>query len=199
LSVVGGTDVGDLPADDIVVARRRIEALEKEVRVLETALAEARVKSELDHLTNIPNQVRLIDVFNRTLSSPNPRFCLVVIDLDDFKLINDQNKSHEDGDGALKHFAKALERQRRHNDLAVRKGGDEFAVFLSGCDLSGAKFFEKRLRRYLRTHKYITSAGVIYEIGFSLGMALYHRGDTYETMLRRADRLCYVAKEKKKR
>jgi len=63
--------------------------------------------------------------------------CLVMIDIDHFKKVNDQH-GHQVGDLVLQHFARIITRQLKAADMLVRYGGEEFALLLPDCPLSGA-------------------------------------------------------------
>ena len=99
-----------------------------------------------DTLTGLWNrrafEERLADEIARAERYPNP-FCLILIDLDHFKQVNDSG-GHAAGDTALKQLALVLQESARSTDFVCRWGGEEFAVLAIGVDLAdGIKFAEK--------------------------------------------------------
>jgi diguanylate cyclase (GGDEF)-like protein len=70
--------------------------------------------------------------------------CVVVVDIDHFKLFND-GRGHQEGDRVLREAASAWRRRIRQTDLLARVGGDEFAVLLAGCSVEAASGIARRL------------------------------------------------------
>lgn len=79
-------------------------------------------------------------------------FSLLIIDVDRFKLYND-TYGHAGGDVCLKAIAKAIEQSVRRTDLAVRYGGEEFAVLLPTADEAGAKLVAEKIRQKVASLK----------------------------------------------
>lgn len=103
--------------------------------------------SEQDELTKIPNRRKFNLIFETlwTLSAHQEKsLCLILIDIDDFKLYND-TFGHPKGDECLVHIAEILKKiPKRETDLVARIGGEEFAILLYGInEKEGAKFSEK--------------------------------------------------------
>ncbi|MCS7261852.1 MAG: sensor domain-containing diguanylate cyclase [Aquificaceae bacterium] len=118
---------------------------------------------------------------------------LLLIDVDDFKAVNDAY-GHAVGDQVLKALAQTLKSSLRDYDLLARWGGEEFLVLLSGDGLGSALATAERLRSRVEgsSHPGLPSVSV------SIGVATYRKGDTFETLLERADRALYRAKEQGK-
>jgi diguanylate cyclase (GGDEF)-like protein/PAS domain S-box-containing protein len=118
---------------------------------------------------------------------------VVMIDLDRFKPIND-TAGHAAGDAMLKLVASAITSQVRSTDLAVRMGGDEFALLLVRCPLNVAQRIAENVRTAI-TAMVLTWDGQPLQVGASLGVAAL--SDTTESVpawLQEADAACYVAK-----
>jgi diguanylate cyclase (GGDEF)-like protein len=101
-----------------------------------------------DHLTGLANRRR----FERQLEREVARtqrygrpFCLLLLDIDNFKNVND-TFGHDAGDDAIRHIAKTLQSGTRGIDTAARIGGEEFAVILTETDLAGGTEVAERLR-----------------------------------------------------
>lgn len=110
--------------------------------------------------------------------------CLMMLDLDHFKVIND-SQGHPVGDKALKEVAKTLLETVRDCDHVGRYGGDEFIIVLPETDVSDAMLIAERLREVLNSVK----------LTISIGVAKLERDDVHiETLIHRADHLLLKAK-----
>jgi diguanylate cyclase (GGDEF)-like protein len=117
---------------------------------------------------------------------------VIVLDLDDFKRIND-TWGHETGDVVLRGLADALAAATRTVDLAARLGGEEFAVLLPDTDAEGARGVAERIQRdlgQLAVPVGDTAVGVTASFGISSFPDLAALGD----LLNDADRSLYEAK-----
>jgi diguanylate cyclase (GGDEF)-like protein len=109
---------------------------------------------------------------------------LLLIDIDDFKKINDTH-GHIGGNDVLKNLAQIFQRAVRITDVLVRLGGDEFGVLLPGTDRSGAMHVAENIRSRVETARTTVSIGV----------AEYLRGSGAEVLQIQADQALYRAKE----
>ncbi|MDG4553030.1 MAG: PAS domain S-box protein [Candidatus Competibacter sp.] len=119
---------------------------------------------------------------------------LLMLDLDHFKRVNDRH-GHASGDRVLQHFTAVAQQTLRKVDLIGRLGGEEFAALLPGTDTEGARCLAERLRECVAASPAAGDAG---EISFtvSIGLASFAAADrTANTILARADRALYRAKE----
>jgi diguanylate cyclase (GGDEF)-like protein len=115
-----------------------------------------------DGLTDLPNQGAFQEEFPQAVANAlrhEETLALAVMDLDDFKFVNDRHGHHQ-GDDLLKRVAAVL-RDGRSGDRVYRNGGDEFAALLPHTDSEGARVFARRLQRAM------TEAGVRMSIGVS--------------------------------
>lgn len=151
-----------------------------------------------DVLTSLPNRRMFTEQFRTRLSLARRRgesFGLMLVDLDDFKQINDVF-GHDAGDIVLVETAIRLRAAVRESDCAARLGGDEFGVLLvSAQDRAGIEAVCKRVIESIATG--ISFKGRNLEIGGSVGAAMFpDDGDTEEALYKRADLALYDAKRK---
>ncbi len=119
---------------------------------------------------------------------------LVVMDVDQFKLIN-SSSGHEAGDDLLQWVAALLREAVGPRDVLARLGGDEFAVLLASGGINGAIAFAKRLRQRLREFCF-SRGGKNFTMSVSLGLAPLSSAFTSPSQaLSAADQACYMAKE----
>jgi len=154
---------------------------------LSLSLHLARFTAAHDALTTIANR-RTFDIALANSAVRSARygwaFTLVVIDLKDFKVVNDRS-GHDVGDRVLRHFGFALRLAVRQGDLAARIGGDEFAVILNNAEGHEAMGFIERLREN------VVKAGE--NIEFTTGTATSPRDSTDPAELMRiADARLYA-------
>ena len=155
-----------------------------------------------DPLTGLPNTRFMFMHLTRELARAErlkSEVSLLVMDLDDFKEIND-NHGHHVGDRALREVANVLRAAIRPYDICVRYAGDEFIVVLSGCGADEAERKRLELQTAIDDVVFEPRAGKRLALGISVGAAVFpHDGDTYEALLATADSRMYRDKSKRKR
>jgi diguanylate cyclase (GGDEF)-like protein/putative nucleotidyltransferase with HDIG domain len=125
-------------------------------------------------------------------------FSLVLLDLDDFKVINDEY-GHLAGDRALQEVAKVLQQSTRSYDTCIRYGGDEFVILLPSCDRQEADTRCRELERAVAALSMRSQDGRDIPLKVSAGASVFPEdGDTYERLLVRADRRMYRNKAQSK-
>lgn len=173
---------------------RRLESVMVRTQMLELAEENDRVSQEAtqDPLTGLGNRRRLdAALLELSVDAPLPT-CLLFIDLDNFKSVNDRF-SHAIGDGVLKAVADILRFESRDTDVAARYGGDEFVVLLRGTPLSAAVRVAERIRAAVAARPWgRISPGL--HANVSIGIAEHRAGMTYEDVMGAADAALYQAK-----
>jgi diguanylate cyclase (GGDEF)-like protein len=136
-------------ADEFAGLGEEFNKMARELKRRIEELREAVHESLTDDLTGLPNR-RAFDVTFanrvRDLKRLGGTLGLVLLDLDDFKSIND-TYGHPQGDYVLREFARVLHESSREVDHPARYGGEEFALLLPGTDLQGALELAERVRR----------------------------------------------------
>jgi len=172
-------------------------AVMKESRNLNMRLHQARLAAETqavtDALTGLNNR-RAMDTRLRRLIGTGAGFCLMHLDLDYFKSVND-TLGHAAGDHVLQAVAKVLVKQIRENDTAARVGGDEFVLLFDG--LVDEKRLTKIARRIIRNlEKPILFQGKPCQISGSIGftMSKFYDHPDPDRMLSDADVALYASK-----
>jgi diguanylate cyclase len=125
-------------------------------------------------------------------------FSLVLIDLDDFKYVND-NYGHHVGDLVLANVAKILRTSMRAKDIVGRWGGDELIAILPNTDLENAKKVVERIKSQIGKME-ILAEGKRFKVSISAGVV--QCGENFQSlldMIKEADKLMYEDKNKKKK
>ena len=180
------------------VERRVVTIIERFVAHASLALENAFLMEQLrrsastDGLTGIANRRSFDITLDRYLARAVASFepvSLVLLDIDHFKLLNDEH-GHQTGDDVLRQVAALLVEHARAIDVPARYGGEEFAVVLPECELAEATVVAERLR------KAIASADLPVPITVSAGVATFPtHGATSESLIRATDTALYRAKD----
>lgn len=165
-------------------------------RELERLREEAEEQARTDPLTGLLNRrgfsesaARLISLAER---SGRP-LSLFMLDIDHFKRVND-TWGHDAGDEVLVAISRAMQENKRAADLAVRLGGEEFAILLPDTDMAGATALAEKLRRSIQGMT-IHTDGVEIQATCSFGVAASKLpGIDLDDLLRRSDAALYFSK-----
>jgi two-component system cell cycle response regulator len=175
--------------------RRQLLAQVFAVDKVEILAQEVYNMAVLDPVTGIFNrryaEQRLVAEIARSQRHHLP-LTVILIDLDDFKKINDQF-GHPAGDRFLKGFAERLSRSTRGSDLAARYGGDEFLAILPDCKPEDVQYVLKRLDGVK-----IDVGEQVFSVSCSAGWANYIPGESSEDLMKRADADLYANKRASK-
>ncbi len=176
------------------------EELSKHVEALQSRLQSAVNRSLKDPLTGLYNRQgwdqEMINACHAASVTKVP-FALALLDIDDFKQVNDKY-GHQVGDLILAKVAKEFRESFRSEDYLSRYGGDEFGFILKTPSLDKA---QKRLERLCKdlskpTYQCLIDKTEFYlRISLSCGVGIYREDDTPESLVRRADQSLYLAKQ----
>ncbi|WP_440873761.1 diguanylate cyclase [Thalassotalea sp. PLHSN55] len=164
---------------------------------LEQANEELAILSKTDGLTGLFNRRHwehcLQGEYKRWSRSLNPS-CLVMIDIDNFKRVND-SYGHMVGDEVLRHLSEVIKCHVRETDVSGRYGGEEFSILLSDTTAENAQIFAERLRQEIET-ALIKYNDIELSYTISLGIAQITTDmKTYEAWIESADKALYQSKE----
>jgi diguanylate cyclase (GGDEF)-like protein len=150
-----------------------------------------------DELTGLLNHRRLQEVLEREVrvaSRYDGDLALVMLDVDDFKLVNDQH-GHQQGDRLLRAVADVVRGSVRDVDFVARYGGEELAVVLPQLDLDGAAVFAERIRNAIAATVVPVADDRGLSVTASLGLATLAGGvSTRQDLIAAADSALYGAK-----
>ncbi len=169
------------------------EELRKQVSTYQAKLEEAEEIAARDALTGVRSRLCVeTQMENRIAASA--RFCLAMVDIDDFKRINDEH-GHVTGDELLKQFAGELCSVCRATDVIGRWGGDEFVVLLD-CSREEANERIERLTRWVCGDYTVAgqSGAIRLRVDASIGVAEHVPGESIKSLVARADAAMYAVK-----
>ena len=148
-------------------------------------------QAQRDGLTQVLNAGACRQAVREALADPEFQGgALFILDVDDFKSINDQH-GHYVGDRVLMELGEVLQSQVRHEDIVGRLGGDEFLVFLRG--VQDREMVRERCIRIRERMRDLISK---WPISFSIGVAMVGEERDFDALYRRADQAMYTVKNK---
>lgn len=160
---------------------------------METQLCEARTEAEYDRLTGLYNRNGFERRAEQFLKEETPEGTLILLDLDNFKKVNDF-EGHPEGDRVLRRFAECLASAFRQEDVVGRLGGDEFAVLI--CNPVPCEIMEEKFSQLLSEVRTIFAAHYAqYHVSASIGAApVDGTVRDYRKLYRCADTALYISK-----
>ena len=144
-----------------------------------------------DTLTGLANRAGFTAALDQAAAEAPDRTWVLFLDLDDFKVVNDEF-GHSAGDDLLRHIGARMLGALREQDLCARLGGDEFGVLLRDAEPDVARRISQRLVELLSAP--VTLEGRRLQIGASLGLARLQPGVTGTEAVQQADVAMYAAK-----
>ena len=179
-------------------AQEQANGLKRELSALQKRLEIAEVLVSTDALTGLGNRRMAESTLAEAISSAG-RVCVLMIDLDDFKYVNDKF-GHLQGDQVLKLFASDLRASVRPGDVVCRYGGDEFVVIFPNADIATATKVAERIRERSFGPVVLTSgeSQACVTLRGSMGISEYHPGESPEEVLNRADASMYREKQQRR-
>ena len=173
----------------------------KDIDVVEKALTHL-VKVTTQELEHISTHDTLTAIYNRAeyikrvclkikgAERYSEHFGLMLIDIDHFKLVND-NYGHVVGDKVLKKLAQTLLSNVREDDLVARWGGEEFIIIVNYATVDILENLTKKLQKKIAKVNF----NPVSRLTVSFGLSVYIEGDTEESLFKRVDNALYAAKQ----
>ncbi|MEF8753966.1 MAG: GGDEF domain-containing protein [Accumulibacter sp.] len=183
----------------ITTLKTRLAESVRETELLRQEVARAREEALIDALTGLTNRkgfdLALAECLGE-LQGESVGPCLLMIDLDHFKKIND-SLGHVFGDRVLANVGQILRANVKGKDTAARYGGEEFAVVLPNTPRGGAVGLAEALRALVAASRVRRSGdreSLVGNISVSIGVADHFAGESASDLVNRADRALYAAK-----
>ena len=161
--------------------------------ILEIKTKEYEAMASTDALTGLYNRHKFYELYNSTYTTMVQReneASVVMLDIDYFKQVND-TFGHNVGDKVLIQVAHMLIRTLREVDIVCRWGGEEFILLLPTASLENAAKLAEKLRKNMHT----LNIDTVGSISASFGVSQVRKGDDVESVVGRADKALYLAKE----
>ena len=168
------------------------------------AVENAKVYKEIeniatyDSLTNFFTKTEILKIGDQIYEKAKynkQRFTVIMIDLDDFKIVND-TYGHVYGDKAMSLIAETISKCIRNTDHIGRFGGDEFLLICSGTGLKEALEVAERIRKTIQSSIFILDSEINVRMTMSLGVhECDENDDSFTDVVKRADQCLYLAKE----
>lgn len=189
-------DVYELPQAKYTETKNLIDAFVEMNRQILVRQNDLEHQATHDGLTSLPNRVLFDDRIEhaiKTAERMKNSFCLMILDLDNFKEVND-TLGHHVGDVLLQDVSVRLKEALRDSDTIARLGGDEFSILVADCDTQQAvKVAEKIHLAFEQTSK---SNDLDLYVSASIGIAMFpDHGTDGQSLLRHADIAMYRAKQ----
>ncbi len=182
--------------DEIFTAQEQVKRAEHKIELLKSELEQLRGLVQTDQMTSALNRRGLDEAFKREAARADRNaqsLGVVMIDLDDFKQIND-SLGHSYGDSVLVNLVTIAKETLRPTDVVARLGGEEFVILLPDVEMEEALTIIHRLQNNLTKSSLLQLNNQLTSITFSAGVALRTFGEPQHSVLNRADQALYQAK-----
>ena len=147
---------------------------------------------ESDVLTGLGNRNSIHRHFSR-LERKKTSKCLVILDVDHFKSVND-TYGHDTGDEVLRQVAQTIKNNIREQDILARWGGEEFVMILPGADLGTGERVAEHVRKSIES-LVVTSDNKEIQVTASFGVHACESQSPLNELIKKADTALYIAKE----
>jgi diguanylate cyclase (GGDEF)-like protein len=151
-----------------------------------------------DSLTELPNKNKFLEILQESIneaSRHNLTCCLINIDIDGLKLIN-ESFGHQFGNEAIVQFAQWIKETIRQEDIVARLSGDNFVVLMTHVEdkLAPVRLIEKLQEKVVNSNIEVMYNKI--HLGFNAGIAIYDQdGDSVESLLKSSDSALHEAKK----
>lgn len=181
--------------EELAELREQVESANQHILRLQRELDETSELVRHDPLTGALNRKGLDEALAREIARARRHgspLCLALLDVDNFKQLND-TYGHRAGDDALRHLFSVIREAVRPQDAVGRYGGEEFLIVLPDTDTEQAAAVVVRLQRELTRRFFLANSQKLL-ITFSAGIARLHADEDPQLAIDRADKAMYAAK-----
>ncbi|MFZ6656949.1 GGDEF domain-containing protein [Undibacterium sp. TJN19] len=175
--------------------RQMREHMRSQKNQLSVALEKIQLTANHDELTGAINRRHMLELLSRETqrsSRSESPLLIAMLDIDYFKRVND-TYGHQAGDLALQKFVQTVQASIRTSDILARWGGEEFLIIMPDAELDIGMSGLERVRVQV-AEQVVTFAGSSFSFTVSIGVAQYHKGESFEKTVIRADQALYAAK-----
>jgi diguanylate cyclase len=186
--------------DSIAGLKKKIADMEQKAQKISRQAKQFKKAAMRDGLTGLFSRGAFDLKFREAIyecREKSKSFALIMFDVDKFKSIND-TLGHIAGDKVLKKVAECLEEAFRKDDVIARYGGDEFVAFIWGVTEDMAKERVADFKKNLKKRHFISHKAGEINLTVSAGISIFAEGDTAESVIERADKAMYAAKQRNK-
>ena len=153
------------------------------------------IRDSLSGLYNRKYIFEFLDKIVETTISEQGELSVILLDIDDFKLVNDEH-GHPFGDEVIREISTICQESHRKDDIVGRIGGEEFFCILPSADLDETKRIAQRILNNIAEHIFTTASGEPYSVTVSIGIACINIGaQTSIDLYTQADKALYYAKK----
>ena len=173
----------------------KLAKYQNKIEQLNNELEKAYEELHIDSLTKSYNRKALEEDLNKILKAGKTKkldFFIIIIDLDHFKKIND-TYGHLVGDFVLIKFVQLIKKSIRGSDKVYRFGGDEFVILFNRIDKKIIELIANKILAKISSTKLKYKENII-SLTTSLGISCHKKGDTVDTIIKRADEALYESK-----
>ena len=170
--------------------RQLVKANQEELEKLATVDALTGLYNRRSVLNKLAEKIKLAHRYDEDL-------CLLLMDIDDFKSIND-HYGHIAGDDVLETIANTIKQNIRETDYAGRYGGDELIIILPQTDTLTASHIAERIRTKIEKTVIKNKDGSTFNVTVSQGISNYKNDENQVSFLSRVDQALYKAKQNKR-
>ncbi|MCB1759021.1 MAG: diguanylate cyclase [Gammaproteobacteria bacterium] len=179
--------------------QQEFEEKSHDMEQLREELNQVRKQASTDALTGLLNRAAFFDLLERTDEGSDPLtkpYCLVMIDIDHFKRVND-TFGHLVGDKVIRFVAESLRQSIKGKDAAARYGGEEYSVLLPDTALNNAITLFNRIREQIANTNLVRTGSreTLGQVTISAGVAQKRANESRMDLLARADRALYLSKK----
>jgi len=182
-------------AKELEILNNSLETkVNKRTQQLLEATKELEKIAKTDYLTKAHNRYSIMKVLQNEINRHyryQRALSVAMIDIDWFKKINDRY-GHDKGDSVLKEVVKLFSINLREIDFIGRYGGEEFLIIMPDTKIDNAKITMQRMMNNISSFDF----GLDHQVTISSGLVEYEDNESYESLLKRADELLYISKEK---